>query len=186
LRFAVISVMLWKFLIMNITHISGACSLIRQTWVSRWLYTTTEIDTLPFLWLMQPTWRQILKTFWKFKYDEFKWNLCGDLKVVPLLFGMQLGYKKYCYLLCDWDSRDKKYHYVNQLWHKRTSLKPVDKNVLNPTLVLPEKIYLPTLYIKIGLKKTLWKVWIKSAVDSNIWGISSQTWGMKKLRRVYL
>ena len=85
-------------------------------------------------------------------YAEFKWKLCGDLKVVPLLHGMQLGYTKYCYFLCDWDIRDKKYHYVNQLWHKRTSLTRVDKNDLNPTLVLPEKIYLPTLHIKMGLK----------------------------------
>ena len=30
----------------------------------------------------------------KFKYDEFKWKLCGDLKVVALLVGMQLGYTK--------------------------------------------------------------------------------------------
>ena len=27
----------------------------------------------------------------KIKYDEFKWKLCGDLKVVALLLGMQLG-----------------------------------------------------------------------------------------------
>ena len=32
----------------------------------------------------------------KIKNDEFKWNLCGDLKVVALLLGMQLGYTKYC------------------------------------------------------------------------------------------
>ena len=31
----------------------------------------------------------------KIKYDEFKWKLCGDLKVVALLLGMQLGYTKY-------------------------------------------------------------------------------------------
>ena len=27
----------------------------------------------------------------KIKYDECKWKLCGDLKVVALLLGMQLG-----------------------------------------------------------------------------------------------
>ncbi len=53
--------------------------------------------------------------FGKIKYDEFKWKLCGDLKVVALLLGMQLGYTKYCCLLCEWDSRDKKNHYVNKL-----------------------------------------------------------------------
>jgi hypothetical protein len=44
----------------------------------------------------------------KIKYSEFKWKLCGDLKVVALLLGMQLGYTKYCCFLCKWDSRDKK------------------------------------------------------------------------------
>ena len=37
----------------------------------------------------------------KIKYDEFKWKLCGDLKVVALLLGMQLGYTKYCCFLCE-------------------------------------------------------------------------------------
>jgi len=37
----------------------------------------------------------------KIKYDEFKWKLCGDLKVVALLLGMQLGYTKYCCSLCE-------------------------------------------------------------------------------------
>ena len=52
----------------------------------------------------------------KIKYDEFKWKLCGDLEVVALLLGIQLGYTKYCSFLCEWDSRDKKNHYVNKLW----------------------------------------------------------------------
>jgi len=30
----------------------------------------------------------------KIKYGEFKWKLCGDLKVVALLLAMQLGYTK--------------------------------------------------------------------------------------------
>jgi len=92
----------------------------------------------------------------KIKYDEFKWKLCGDLKVVALLLRMQLGYTKYCCFLCEWDSRDKKNHYVNKLWPKRTSLTPREKNVINTPRVLPENIFLPPLHIKLGLiKKTL-------------------------------
>ena len=56
--------------------------------------------------------------FGKIKYDEFKWKLCGDLKVVALLLGMQLWYTKYCCFLCERDRRDKKKHYVNKLWSK--------------------------------------------------------------------
>jgi len=79
----------------------------------------------------------------KFKYDEFKWKLCGYPKVVALLLGMQLGYTKYCCLLCEWESRDKKNHYVNKLWPKRTSLTLGEKIVVNHPLVLPGKIILP-------------------------------------------
>jgi len=82
----------------------------------------------------------------KIKYDEFKWKLCDDLKVVALLLGMQLGYTKYCCFLCGWDSQDKN-HYVNRLWPKRTSLTPGEKNVVSSPLVLPEKTFLPLLHI---------------------------------------
>jgi len=54
----------------------------------------------------------------KFKYDEFMWKLCGDLKVAALLLRMQLGYTKYCCFLCEWYSQDKKNHYANKLWPK--------------------------------------------------------------------
>jgi len=93
----------------------------------------------------------------KIKYDEFKWKLCGDLKVVALLFRMQLGYTKYCCFLCEWDSQDKKNHYVNKLWLKRTSLTPGEKNVVNPPLVLLKKIFLPPLHINLGLIKNFVK-----------------------------
>ena len=69
---------------------------------------------------------------------------------MALLLGMQLGYTKYCCLLRQWDSRDKKNHYVNKLWPKRTSQTPAEKNVVNPSLVLPEKIFLPRLHINLG------------------------------------
>jgi len=72
---------------------------------------------------------------------------------VALLVRMQLACTKYCCFLCEWYRRDKKNHHVNKLWPKRTSLTPGEKNVVNPPLVLPEKIYLPPLHIKLGLVK---------------------------------
>ena len=76
----------------------------------------------------------------KIKYDEFKWKLRGDLKVVALLLGMQLVYTKYCCFLGEWDMKN---HYVNKLWPKRTSLTPAEINVVNPTLVLLRKFICP-------------------------------------------
>ena len=40
------------------------------------------------------------------KYSEYQGRLCGDLKVIGLLMGMQAGFTKYCCFLCLWDSRD--------------------------------------------------------------------------------
>ena len=53
--------------------------------------------------------------------------------------------------------RDKKNHRVNKLWPKRSSLTSGEKNVVNPHLVLLEKIFLPPLHIKLGLMKNLVK-----------------------------
>jgi hypothetical protein len=32
----------------------------------------------------------------KIQYEKYKWNICGDLKVIALLLGLQLGCTKYC------------------------------------------------------------------------------------------
>jgi len=45
-----------------------------------------------------------------------------------------------------------------------------------PPLVLPEKIYLPLCTSSWASWKTFWKVWIKPAMNSNMWGIRSQMW----------
>ena len=66
--FAMMFVPSWKFLVMNITQINGACSLIRQKWAWRWFYSTTEIGSLPFLWLMQSTWRKVMKA-WNYRWE---------------------------------------------------------------------------------------------------------------------
>ncbi|GBM86163.1 hypothetical protein AVEN_48177-1 [Araneus ventricosus] len=42
------------------------------------------------------------------EFTVFKWNICGNLKVIGILTGMQKGYTKFCCFLCEWDSRDKK------------------------------------------------------------------------------
>jgi hypothetical protein len=36
----------------------------------------------------------------KIHYGKYKCNICGDLKVIALLLGLQLGYTKYCCSLC--------------------------------------------------------------------------------------
>ena len=47
-------------------------------------------------------------------YNEHKWKMCGDLKVIAILLGMQLGYTKYCCFLCMWDSRGRSSHDIKE------------------------------------------------------------------------
>ena len=41
----------------------------------------------------------------KLCYNEHKWAICADLKIVNILLGQQAGYVKYPCFLCLWDSR---------------------------------------------------------------------------------
>jgi len=98
--------------------------------------------------------RQLLN---KLEYSKYGWHICGNLKVVSLLMGLQLGYTKYCYFLCEWDSRAKTFHYLKRDWPQRKSLKVGEKNVQHPALAEWHKILLPPLHIKLGLMKNFVK-----------------------------
>ena len=65
----------------------------------------------------------------KIRYDQHSWNICCDLKVIALLLGLQQGYTKFCCFLCEWDSRDRKNHFVKKQWPKR-NLIPGNKNII--------------------------------------------------------
>ena len=91
------------------------------------------------------------------KYNEHNWYICGDLKVVSLLLGMQLGYTKHMCFLCLWDSRDDANHYAVRDWPARSEHVPGKHNVQHEALVDPNKIFLPPLHIKLGLFKNFVK-----------------------------
>jgi len=75
-------------------------------------------------------------------YDKFKCQICGDLKVIALLLGLQHGFTKYCFFICEWDSRALSLHYSRQYWSARKSLEPGIINVENQPPVEPSKILL--------------------------------------------
>lgn len=89
----------------------------------------------------------------KLCYSDHKWTLCGDLKVISMLLGQQSGYTKFPCFLCEWDSRDRKQHYIQKAWPLRKSLQVGVKNVERRSLVDPKKVLLPPLHIKLGLMK---------------------------------
>ena len=72
------------------------------------------------------------------KYDEYQWFICGDLKVIAILLGLQSSYTKYTRVLCLWDSSADALHYKQKELPHRTHLTPGSHNVKQPTLVPPE------------------------------------------------
>jgi hypothetical protein len=57
-------------------------------------------------------------------YDKFKWQICGDQKVIALVLGLEQGFTKYCCFICEWDSRARSLHYSRKNWPARKSLQP--------------------------------------------------------------
>ena len=86
-------------------------------------------------------------------YDKFKWQICGDIKVIALLHGLEQGFTKYYCFICDWDSRTRSLLYSRKDWPARKSLKPEILNVENQPLVEPSKILLASTHLKLGLMK---------------------------------
>ena len=89
-------------------------------------------------------------------YDKFKWQICGDLKVITLLLGLQQGFTKYCCFVCEGDSRARSLHYSRKDWPARKSLEPGIKKVENQPLA--ELSLLPSMQLKLCLMKNSVKV----------------------------
>ena len=50
----------------------------------------------------------------KTKYNEHKWIVCGDLKVLSMLLDQHGGYTKYPCFWCLWDSKAKNKHWIRE------------------------------------------------------------------------
>ena len=90
-------------------------------------------------------------------YENYKWKICGDLKVISLVLGLQLGYTKHMCFLCLWNSRDDRNHFFVKKWPSRVDHEVGRYNVQHMPLVDPKKVCLPPLHIKLGLIKNFVK-----------------------------
>jgi hypothetical protein len=36
-------------------------------------------------------------------YETYQWRICGGLKVISILMGLQKGHTIFCYFLCEWE-----------------------------------------------------------------------------------
>jgi hypothetical protein len=69
------------------------------------------------------------------KYDQHNWLICGDLKVIALLLGLEGGYTKYPCFLCLWDSRADALHYEQKEWPQRIDFTRGSHNVKDTSLL---------------------------------------------------
>ena len=106
---------------------------------------------------MKETYENMKTILDRIKYAEPDWVICRDLKVLSMLFGQQSGHTKYPYFLCLWDSRAKQDHWKKRDWLSREVFVTGERNTVNAPLVNKEKVLLPPLHIKLGLKKQLVK-----------------------------
>ena len=109
------------------------------------------LQSLP---LIQFTWKKHTKNQATF-YSGHKWVICGDLKVIGILLGLQKGYTKMPCFLCEWYSRNHEEHWKRKKRKPRKNLKPGMTNIQFDALVPTEKVLLPPLHIKLGLIKQL-------------------------------
>lgn len=49
---------------------------------------------------MEETYENMKTVLESLKYEDHKWLICGDLKVIALLLGQQGGYTKYPCFMC--------------------------------------------------------------------------------------
>ncbi|QQP52342.1 Uncharacterized protein FKW44_004467 [Caligus rogercresseyi] len=89
----------------------------------------------------------------KIQYEEHKWIICVDLKMVNFLLGQQSGFTEYPCFICMWDSLDRVQHYVKKEWPARDQLVPGAKNIIHEPFVDREKILISPLRLKLGLMK---------------------------------
>lgn len=80
------------------------------------------------------------------KCDQYQWLVCGDLKVIALLLGMQGGYTKYPCFVCLLDSRAYGLHYKQKEWPQRTHFMAGSHNVQEPSLVERQKVLFPAAH----------------------------------------
>ena len=80
------------------------------------------------------------------QYNEYNWYLCGDLKIIGILMGMQRGFTKHCFFLCLWDSRATAVHYVRKDWPAKVTYIPRNANIKEVFLADPKNVLIPTSY----------------------------------------
>ncbi|GBN07149.1 hypothetical protein AVEN_149608-1 [Araneus ventricosus] len=84
---------------------------------------------------MKETYEILKHVLSSIEYSKLSWHICADFKVIAVLVVLQAGCTKCCRFLSQWDSRDRKKHYIKKVWPTRQFLIPGVKNEENEPLV---------------------------------------------------
>lgn len=135
----------WRF------FVDGSCSSLKGVL----LHNGNKFPSIPILHSarLKESYTTVQLILEKINYNNYKWQLCGDFKIISITLGQQLGYTSFPCFLCLFNSRSDDKHYKVVDWPKRGSLKEGDPNVENEPLIDPIKVLLPPLHIKLGLMK---------------------------------
>lgn len=102
----------------------------------------------------------------KLNYQEHKWRICSDLKVVGLLIGLKKANAGHPCFLCVWDHtiKSKHLHYTDHEWPKRPDTPKKGEYSIDEEgyLVNPNNIIFPALHIELGAGTQLIATLVKS------------------------
>lgn len=133
------------------------------------LHNKNEYPIIPIAYSLDPKenyedFKKILKWI---KYDQYKWRIVADYKVINILMGLKQGNAKFPCFLCLWDRTAKINHYERNYWPVRTHRHQIPLySSIHPPLVPQQQILPPVLHIKIGLVTQLMKYIYKNNNDA--------------------
>ena len=157
--------------------------------VSKWFFYIMGIVFHLSLLCFQYKWNKLTTAFiycLLLNYQEQKWLIYRDIKMVELILGLQGGYTKYPCFLCLWNCWGDNQHHVRQEWPLlRQGLKPDLHNIQSQLLIESNKILLLPLHIKLGVKKNFVKAMNREDSCSRFWKslveVESTNWRVVKL-----
>lgn len=85
------------------------------------------------------------------KYNQHKWLICADLKMIAIVMGLQGGNVKHPCFLCAFDRCANIDQFARTSWPLRADYTVGSENIMNEPLVNRDQILIPPLHIKLGI-----------------------------------